>query len=188
MIPWQDRNFYEVNALSGSRLNTFRTNKTLGIFRNKFNFMKSRKFIPFFLSTIILFTACSKDSGNNNKPKTNTDLLVQSSWKFDNATVSGTDVSSLIQGCQKDNTLTFAAGGTGTLDEGATKCSSNDPQSSPFTWSFATNETVLHVSATLFTGGSSDFNIVTLNDTQLVLSQNIEIGGSSQNAIMSFKH
>ncbi len=149
--------------------------------------MKPCKFILAFLSTIILFTACSKDS-NNNKPKTNTDLLVQSSWKFDNATVGGIDVSSQIQGCQKDNTITFAAGGTGTLDEGAAKCSSNDPQSSPFTWSFASNETVLHVSATLFTGGSSDFNIVTLNETQLVLSQNIDIMGSSQNAIMSFKH
>jgi hypothetical protein len=187
MIPWQDRNFYEVNALIGSRLNTFPTNKTLGIFRNKFNFMKPCKFILAFLSTIILFTACSKDS-DNNKPKTNTDLLVQGSWKFDNVTVNGADVSSLVQGCQKDNTLTFAAGGTGTLDEGATKCSSNDPQSSPFTWSFATNETVLHVSATLFTGGSSDFNIVTLNETQLILSQNIDISGTSQNAIVSFKH
>jgi hypothetical protein len=149
--------------------------------------MKPCKFILAFLSMILVFTACKKDS-DNNTPKTNTDLLVQGSWKFDNATVGGSDVSSLIQGCQKDNTLTFAAGGTGTLDEGATKCNSSDPQSSPFTWSFATNETVLHVSATLFTGGSSDFNIVTLNETQLVLSQNINIAGTSQNAIVSFKH
>jgi len=149
--------------------------------------MKSGKLIFAFLSMTIFFTACKKDS-DNNTPKTNTDLLVQGSWKFDNVTVGGTDVSSLIQGCQKDNTLTFTAGGSGTLDEGATKCNSGDPQSSPFTWSFATNETILHVSATLFTGGSSDFNIVTLNETQLVLSQNINISGTSQNAIVSFKH
>lgn len=139
------------------------------------------------MSIIIFFAACKKDS-NNNTPKTNTDLLVQASWIFDNATVGGSDVSSLIQACQKDNTLSFAAGGTGTLDEGATKCNSSDPQSSPFTWSFATNETVLHVSATLFTGGSSDFNIITLTETQLILSQNINIAGTSQNAIVTFKH
>jgi hypothetical protein len=149
--------------------------------------MKSCKFILAFLSIIIFFAACKKDS-NNNTPKTNTDLLVQASWIFDNATVGGSDVSSLIQACQKDNTLSFAAGGTGTLDEGATKCNSSDPQSSPFTWSFATNETVLHVSATLFTGGSSDFNIITLTETQLILSQNINISGTSQNAIVTFKH
>jgi hypothetical protein len=149
--------------------------------------MKSCTFVFALLSSIILFAACKKDSDNNNQ-KTNTDLLVQGSWKFDNAMVGGSDVSSLIQGCQKDNTITFAAAGTGTLDEGATKCNSGDPQSNPFTWNFATNETVLHVSASLFTGGSSDFNIVTLNDTQLVLSQNIDIAGTSQNAIVTFKH
>jgi len=150
--------------------------------------MKSRKFILTLVSAIVLFIACSKDSDNNNTPKTKTDFLVQGSWKFDNVTVNGADVSSLIQGCQKDNTITFAAGGTGTLDEGATKCNSGDPQTSPFTWSFASNETVLHVTATLFTGGSSDFNIVTLDDNQLVLSQNINIAGTSQNAIVTFKH
>lgn len=149
--------------------------------------MKSCKFILPILSAVVLFASCKKDS-NDTKQKTKTDLLVQGAWKFDNANVGGADVSSLIQGCQKDNTITFAAGGTGTLDEGATKCNSSDPQSDPFTWNFATNETVLHVSATLFTGGSSDFNIVSLTDTELVLSQNINISGTSQNAIVTFKH
>jgi len=180
-------NFYEVNTLIGSRLNTFPTSSTLSNFGTKLNFMKSGKFIIALVAAIVLLAACSKDS-NDNKPKTKTDLLVQGSWKFDNVTVNGTDVSSLIQGCQKDNTITFAAGGTGTLDEGATKCNSGDPQTSPFTWSFATNETVLHVTATLFTGGSSDFNIVTLDDNQLVLSQDINIAGTTQNAIIKFKH
>jgi hypothetical protein len=181
-------NFYEVNTLIELRLNTFPTNKTLSNFGGKFNFMKYGKFIIAILSSIIFFAACNKDSDNNNTPKTNTDLLVQSAWKFDNAKVNGADVSSLIQGCQKDNTITFAAGGTGTLDEGATKCNSSDPQSNPFTWNFATNETVLHVSATLFTGGSSDFHIETLNETQLILSQDIDIAGTTQNAVVTFKH
>src|SRR5438477_9060268 len=134
----------------------------------------------------LFFTACSKSDSSSSKTKT--ELITQSSWKFSNAKVSGTDVSAFLQTCQKDNILVFAAAGTGTLDEGATKCNSGDPQSSPFTWSFASNETILHVSATLFTGGTSDFNIVTLNETQLVLSQNINIQGTSQNAIVSFKH
>jgi hypothetical protein len=131
------------------------------------------------------FFACKKSSTS---VKTNTELITQSSWQFDNAKVGGSDVSSLLQGCQKDNTLVFTSAGTGTLDEGATKCNSNDPQTDPFNWNFASNETMLHVSAVLFTGGSSDFNIVTLNDTQLVLSQNVDIAGTSQNAVVSFKH
>jgi len=138
------------------------------------------------VSLSLFFAACSKS--NSSSSKTKTELISQSSWKFSNAKVSGADVSAFLQTCQKDNILVFAAAGTGTLDEGATKCNSGDPQSNPFTWNFATNETVLHVSAVLFTGGSSDFDIVSLTDTQLVLSQNITVSGSTQNAVVTFIH
>jgi hypothetical protein len=50
------------------------------------------------------------------------------------------------------------------------------------------NETILHVSTVLFTGGSSDFTIVALSETQLVLSQVITVGGSPQNAVVTFVH
>ncbi|HEY2720258.1 MAG TPA: lipocalin family protein [Chitinophagaceae bacterium] len=134
----------------------------------------------------LLFVSCKKSSGD--KPKTKTDFITEASWKFDNAKVGGADYSSLIQACQKDNTLVFTSNGSGTLDEGITKCNSADPQTNPFTWSFTTNETILHISTVLFTGGSNDFTIVTLNDTQLVLSQNVDIAGTSQNAVVTFKH
>jgi len=134
----------------------------------------------------LFFTACSKSDSSSSKTKT--ELITQSSWKFSNAKVSGTDVSAFLQTCQKDNILVFAAAGTGTLDEGAAKCNSSDPQTNPFTWNFATNETVLHVSTVLFTGGSSDFNIVSLTDAQLVLSQDITVSGSTQNAVVTFIH
>jgi len=148
--------------------------------------MKSFNFILAVLSgAVIFFTSCKKDSNNT---KTKTDFLVQGSWKFDNATVSGTDVSSLILGCQKDNTITFSLGGAGTLDEGATRCNASDSQTRHFTWSLTANETLLHVNDTLFTGGSSDFNVGTLDDNQLVLSQNINIMGTLQPAVVTFKH
>ena len=131
------------------------------------------------------FTACGKDPVH---VKTNTELVTQSTWKFDNAKVGGNDVSAFVQVCQKDNIITFVSTGSGTLDEGASKCNSGDPQTTPFTWNFASNETVLHVSTLLFTGGSSDFTIVALSETQLILSQNITISGTTQNAVITFKH
>ena len=137
------------------------------------------------LASTLFFAACKKSSSH---PKTNTDFLTQSSWKFDHATVQGVDVSSLLKPCQTDNVLTFSSNGNGTLDEGATKCDSTAAQTDPFTWSFASNETILHVSTVFFTGGSSDFTIVTLNDTQLVLSQEIMVSGSTQTAVVTFKH
>jgi len=133
-----------------------------------------------------LFFGCKKSK--NDTPKTKTDLITQASWKFDNATVGGFDVSSFLQTCQKDNTITLAANGSGVVDEGATKCNASDPQTVNFSWNFASNETVLHVSTILFTGGSSDFNIVTLTETQLVVSQNITVSGTTQNAVVTFKH
>lgn len=140
------------------------------------------------LSVSLLFAACSK-SDSNSAPKTKTQLITQASWKFSTATVGGTDVSSLIQSCQKDNVLTFSAtGGTGTLDEGPTKCNSGDAQTQPFTWSFTNNESTLHVSQVFFTGGSSDFTIVSLTDTQFVVSQIVNIAGSMQTAVITFIH
>jgi len=146
--------------------------------------MKPMKFAVATLSLVVLFVSCKKSS----EKKTNTDVITEASWKFDNATANGIDVSSLLKSCQTDNVLTFSSNGNGMVDEGATKCDSSDPQTNPFTWNFASNETVLHVSTVLFTGGSSDFTVVTLTDTQLVLSQNVTVSGSMQNVVVTFKH
>lgn len=133
-----------------------------------------------------IFTNCKKSSTTPGKTKT--EMISQSSWKFDNAKVGGSDVSALLQTCQKDNILVFVSTGTGTVDEGTTKCNSGDQQTTPFTWNFQSNETILHVSTIFFTGGSSDFTIVSLSETQFVLSQNITVSGTTQNAVVTLKH
>jgi hypothetical protein len=135
----------------------------------------------------ISITGCGKDK-DPAPAKTKTQLLTQSTWKFSSATVGGSDVSAFLQTCQKDNILTFASAGTGVVDEGATKCNAADPQTNPFTWNFQSSETVLFISATLFTGGSSTFNLITLTETQLVVSQNVTISGTTQNAVVTFIH
>jgi len=147
-----------------------------------------------FLCVIILSclmvanTGCSKDDDNNPTPKTNTELLTMSTWKFSDAKVGGNSIAAFLDPCQKDNILTFLAAGTGTAAEGATKCNASDPDSSSFNWSFQTNETVLFVSTPFFTGGSSTFTIVSLTETQLVLSQTITLSGIPQTAEITFIH
>jgi len=118
------------------------------------------------------FSACKKDS-NNDKPKTKTDLLTQASWKFSSASASGLDVSSQIPDCYKDNTYTFVADGSGSTNESTNVCSPTT--AGPFTWSFMNNETTLHISTPLFTGGSSDFTIMSLTETNLIVSQTMTI-------------
>ena len=134
------------------------------------------------------FFSCNKKDDTTPAPPTKTQLITSATWRFSSATVGGTDVSAFLQTCQKDNILSFVNTGTGTLDEGATKCNAGDAQSTPFTWSFQSGETQLFISATLFTGGSSTFTLVSLTSTQLVVSQNITVSGTSQNAVVTFVH
>ena len=131
---------------------------------------------------------CSKDDDDNPAPKTKTELLTTGSWKFSEAKVGGTSVAAFIQPCQKDNILTFLAAGTGIAAEGALKCNASDPDNYSFDWSFQTNETVLFVSTTFFAGGSSTFTIVSLTETELVLSQMISLGSAPQTAEITFVH
>ena len=136
--------------------------------------------------SLLIFSGCDKDE--DPIPKTKTELITTSSWRFGAATVGGADVSASLPTCQKDNIMTFSVGLTGVVDEGATKCNGADPQTNPFTWSFQSSETVLNISTILFTGGSNNFTIVALNETQLVLSQIITVGGTPQNAVVTFLH
>ena len=53
---------------------------------------------------------------------------------------------------------------------------SGDPQTPPFTWSWASNETVLNISALSLPGGSNNFTLVSISETQLVISQVVNIG------------
>jgi hypothetical protein len=166
----------------------FPLQKTLSNFTSKSNFMKRLNLIiSIILSATIFFTACSKSS-DNSTAKTKTQLITQSSWKFDNAKVSGIDVSGALQTCQKDNIYVFASTNTGTLDEGAARCNQSDPQTIPFNWNFTNNEGTLHISTVLFSGGGNDFAIESLTEIQLVLSQDITVSGTMQHAVVTFKH
>jgi hypothetical protein len=143
----------------------------------------------FILACSLLFASCKKKNDDDTpKGKTKTELISTGSWKFSSATVGGVSVAAALQSCQKDNIMTFTSTGTGTVAEGATKCNGADPDTQPFTWNFASNETILHVSAVFFTGGSNDFDILEISETTLKGSQSIEIGPVTQTAVVTFVH
>lgn len=144
--------------------------------------LKTPIFLGFFC---FIIAACHKSV----HVKTNTELITQSSWKFDHATSSGVDISSQIPACYKDNIVAFVSNGTGTVDESTNVCSPSNAGS--FTWSFQSNETMLHLSTTLFSGGSGDFTLVSLTETNLVVSQTVILPpppGTQVTAVITFKH
>ena len=138
--------------------------------------------LAFFLFAI---TSCEKDK-EETPQKTNTELLTLAPWKFQSATAMGQDASGFIDDCYEDNIITANADGTGTVDESTSVCVPSN--AGPFTWTFENSETEIEISAVLIPGGSSRFNIVTLNETTLVVTQNMTLGPFNTLVTLTFIH
>jgi len=148
-----------------------------------------KKFIltPIFSLTMVLFvlTSCDKD-GDNTPAKTKTELMTNGTWKFQSATAAGFDISSAPQlACFIDNTITFSSVTAGNISEGAVICAPSTAGN--FTWGFANGETEIQFSAPLIPGSSSTFTIVSLTETNLVLSQSVNLPPPTV-VTVTFKH
>ncbi len=122
---------------------------------------------------------CSKDGSST--PASKTELITKQAWKIDKSGIDvdkngAIDTEDSWDACELDNTFLFKSDGSGVFDEGATKCADADPQTSSFTWSFKTNETILSGVITQL-GFSGDANISTLNDTNLEVYKDVTIVG-----------
>ena len=142
-----------------------------------------------FCSLVAVFS-CKKSSDSSSKSKTT--LATQSSWKIQSVGVDankdGTvdfDATSSLQACQLDNIYTLKSDGTGTADEGATKCVSTDPQTSALSWAFKSNETIISGNLGFFNG---DGNISTLNETNFVLWRDSTYIGAPVRIYVTLKH
>jgi len=132
------------------------------------------------------FGNCNKSDDPPPAP-TKTENITRSPWKFDHATASGFDISAQVNACFKDNIATFTTAGNMTLDEATVICSPSYAGS--YSWSFQNNETMLHLSAPIFTGGSTDFTLVSLNTTNLVISQVMTVAPNPPTTVeVTFKH
>ncbi len=133
-----------------------------------------------------LSLGCKEDTPPPPQP-TKTENISRSPWIFLSASANGTDVSNAPQlACFKDNVITFTANLNGTITEGANVCSPTT--AGPFTWSFTTGETVLVLSAPLFPGGTTTFTIVSLDQTNLVVSQAVTFLPPPGTVTITFKH
>ena len=141
------------------------------------------KKLLYLLPALFLVFGCD-DNDDDDQPSgsAKTQTLTQTSWKFDNAGLDAnkdgtidTDISSQINACVKDNTVKFEPNGSGTSDEGPTQCATSPGQTVPFTWAFASNETVLTISGNAVAGLGGQFKILTLSDTKLSLSKDTTV-------------
>jgi hypothetical protein len=146
------------------------------------------------MAVCFAFLSCDKDSPDDDGA-TKTELITSSAWKFEDAGADpdkngSIDISlaSQLPACLTDNTLTLSAGGSGTVDEGAAKCDPSVPQSTPVTWSFAGNETLLNIGGGGLLGITGQFKIVTLTSANLALSKDTTLQGLQSSFVIRLKH
>lgn len=113
------------------------------------------------LITILAVAGCSKETNI-----TKTDLLSKA-WKYKTfSAVAGAltiDVLSTLQPCELDDIYRFNSNKTYTVEEGATKCNSSDPQiKESGSWRFNAAETKLYL-------GTDSVDIIDLTSTSLHL-------------------
>ena len=146
------------------------------------------------LGSFLAFQGCKDDEGSTTPAaKTKTELLSASPWIMSAGTISPgipdgegnviTDFFSTDEACEKDDENIYVADGTGSSNEGASKCNPDDPQEyDTFTWTFNSEETeIMQDGDTL--------SIVTLSETNMVLT-NIETmqDGTSYTVTGTFGH
>ncbi len=155
--------------------------------------MKQRIWQILLLSVCLASIACKK---SNNSGKSKTDLITQATWKFDqagidadgNGTIDSPIPPGILQNCDTDNTITFMSNGSGTADEGPTKCNPANPQTSSFTWSLKNNETIINFSNSLFGSLSGDVKLIAATETQLTLEKAVTFGILTADVVVILKH
>jgi hypothetical protein len=159
--------------------------------------MKMRMWLVLLPLGLLLNSGCQKDTdGGGTTKKTKTQLISQSVWKFDragldldnNGTIDSPLPAGVLQACDTDGTLTFKSDGTGTGDEGPTKCNAANPQTSTFNWSLKNNETVINFSNVLFGGLTGDVKLINVTDTELTLEKEVTNMSITVNVIVVLKH
>ena len=153
--------------------------------------LRMKKLLSLFLVAAAL-ASCSKkdDSTPTPIPASPTELLTAKSWRISAETsstaITGSptpivqDEYANMKACERDDFTKFNTDKSATFDEGATKCSTTDPQTQTGSWSLNSANTQLTIKDPT-QGSTIVFDVVTLSATTLSLrySTSYSSGGIS---------
>lgn len=112
-----------------------------------------------------------------------TDYLTQSKWKLTSVMVLGTDLTSNMKACQKDNLYQFGTNKTITAFEGASKCADSAANSkTDGNWQLINMDKQLTLSGSSIAEsfgikGNLTVDVMTLNATTLAVKKDTAISG-----------
>ena len=141
-----------------------------------------KKYVLSVLAIGFIIYGCKKDDDDKDVTKERVQFITSATWKYDTVGIDTnkdgkpdqplTGIS--LEKCDTDNTITFRSDSTGTLSEGATKCNSSDPNSTPFTWYFKEKGTVLYTPDQIFGNGiTGDFKVGEITTSRLRVIKDI---------------
>jgi lipocalin-like protein len=143
-------------------------------------------------SVILILSSCKKDS---NSPNGVSAILISGKWQITASTsvftIAGdtqtVDNFSLLPSCMQDNYYIFNSDGTGTTDEGTTKCDDSDPQTtSTGNWQLVNNDTQLQGGD--ITGTEVTADIKQLDNSTMVLEYTTDANGISSTTTTTYHH
>ena len=131
--------------------------------------------------TLLLLAAaalgsCKKNDDNSPSSPSKTDLLTAKSWRITadkTTTTVGTTASTTTDdyatspACERDNFVKFNTNKSASFDEGATKCSTSDPQTTTGAWDFNSDGTKLIITDPSLGGIALQGDILELTATTL---------------------
>jgi hypothetical protein len=129
------------------------------------------------LSSITIAIICTSSCKKNDETteaavSAKTTFLTSSAWKAQKSEVQSTgsttwtDVTSSNPACKFNDILKYNTDFQLVIDEGATKCSASDPQTTTSAWSFQSNETILNAGGQL-----GEISVLDANNLVVIYSQ-----------------
>ena len=137
-----------------------------------------KNIILLFSTLVLSCTACKKE-GSKQTVKTKKEILTNGKWQVVSSKAlvqvpnspTQHDLFATLPTCQKDNLYVFNSEGTGTIDEGSSKCNPDDPQSTNTgNWQLFDNDKKLRMTVKFdMLDAEIVSDILELNDMSMVL-------------------
>jgi len=154
--------------------------------------MKSKFYLSLltaFILGAVMLGGCKK---KDDPEPTRSELFTNKNWRVTAWTsdpaisINGvlvTNVFNQMDPCSKDDLFRFNSNGVYTFDEGASKCNTNDPQTTTGTWSFNSDQTIVSVTEA---GGTTSYNIESVSES--TLKANTVFNDGNNNYTWSFTY
>jgi hypothetical protein len=116
------------------------------------------------IATIVCTIGCKKETVTAAVVEDAKTLLTSGKWKLTGQSSSGQDSFGTLDACTKDNLETYTTDGKFVIDEGSTKCDSDDPQTQTLSYILSADNKTLKLK-----DGDDvlDFKILELSKTTL---------------------